>query len=76
MRKSIVSTAGRLKKMDAKLKINSGESMCFFALDGHGGNGGNDEHGGKGFRYGVFLVLSLNESISEYAWRTGGDQTQ
>ena len=66
---------GRLQKKDAILRIKSGESMCFHALGGHGGDGGdggNGEHGGKGFRYGTFLVFSFNESIFEYAWRTGG----
>ena len=48
--------------------------MCFLALGGQGGvrNDDSGEHGGKRFRYGAFLVLSFNESISEYAWRTGG----
>ena len=72
---SIVSTAGKLQKMDSILKINPRKSMCFLALGGHGGdggNGGNGGHGGKGLRYGTFLVLSFNEFISEYAWRTGG----
>jgi hypothetical protein len=71
---SIVCTAGRLQKMDNVLRINSGESMCFLAEGGnggHGGNGGNGGHGGSGYRYGAFLVLPLNKSISEYAWRTG-----
>jgi hypothetical protein len=73
---SIVSTTGRQERMDTKLKINSGESMCFLALGGHGGNGGNGgngERGLQGARYGAFLVLSLvNEFTSEYAWRTEG----
>jgi hypothetical protein len=71
---SFVCTAGRLQKMDTILKINSGESMCFLAAGGnggHGGHGGDGQNGGKGFKYGAFLVLSFNESISEYAWRTG-----
>ena len=71
---SMVCT-GRLQKMDTILRINSGESMCFHALGGHGGDGGNGgdgEHGGNGYRYGPFLVFSFNESIFEYTWRTGG----
>jgi len=70
---SIVCTAGRLEKMDTALKIKSGESMCFLAVGGnggHGGNGGNGGSGEAGHKYGGFLVLSFNESISEYAWRT------
>ena len=66
---------GQLKKIDIILKINSEESMCFHALGGHGGNGGNGgngERGGNGSGYDAFLVLSFNEPISEYAWRTGG----
>ena len=70
---SIVCTAGQLQKMDTALKIKSGESMCFLAVGGnggHGGHGGNGASGEKGSKYGAFLVLSFNESISEYAWRT------
>ena len=75
---SIISTAGQLQKKDTILKINSGELMSFHALGGHGGNGGNGgngQHGGKGYGYGAFLYSHFDESISEYAWRTG-DQMQ
>ena len=70
-----IRTAGRLQKMDAVLKIKPEKLMCFFALGGNGGAGGaggHGEHGGPGLKYGTFLVLSFNESISEYARRTGG----
>jgi hypothetical protein len=71
---SIVFCTGQVQKMDTILKIKSEKSMFFLALGGHGGkggNGGDGEDGGHGYRYGAFLV-SFNESISEYAWRTGG----
>jgi len=70
---SIVCTAGRLQNMHTVLKIKSGELMAFLAAGGngaHGGSGGDGQNGGKGFMYGAFLVISFNESISEYAWRT------
>ena len=71
---NFVYTTGQLVKMDTILKIKSRETMCFHAVGGNGGrggNGGNGQHGANGYRYGTFLVLSSNESISEYAWRTG-----
>ena len=40
-------------QMDTILKINLGESMCFFALGGpggFGGGGGKGERGGAGVR--------------------------
>ena len=70
---SIVKSSGELQKMDTLLNIKSGQTMCFIALGGHGGNGGHGGHGqdgGKGYRHGTFLVLSFNK-ISEYALRTG-----
>jgi hypothetical protein len=69
----IAQAAGQLQKMDTVLKINSWESMSFLAVGGtggNGGNGGNGQDGGTGYRYGASLLLSFNESISEYAWRT------
>ena len=68
-----IGAADKLQKMDNVLKIKSGESMSFLAWGGnggHGGNGGNGQHGGKGYRYGVFRVLSFIEPIAEYTWRT------
>jgi hypothetical protein len=44
--------------MDTILKINSGESMSFYALGGNGGNGGDGgdgQNGGKGYRHALFL---------------------
>ena len=70
---SIKGSGGQLQKMDTILKINAGELMFFLALGGHGGhggNGGNGEDGGTGFRYGASLILSFNESVSEYPWST------
>jgi len=70
----LVYTTGQMQKVDNTLKIDSGESMSFLAIGGNGGNGGNGgdgQNGGKGNEYGPFLVFSFNESISEYAWRTG-----
>jgi hypothetical protein len=67
------STGGRVQKMDTILKINAGQSLCFFALGGNGGpggHGGNGQKGGKGAKYGAFIVLSFNEYISEYSLRT------
>ena len=64
----------QLEKMDTILRIKPGEPMCFHALGGNGGRGGDGGSGGKGttgMRFVAFLVLSFNESISEYAWRTG-----
>ena len=69
----IAQATGQLQKMDTVLKINSWESMSFAAVGGNGGNGGNGGHGqngGKGYKYGASLLLSFNESISEYAGRT------
>ena len=70
---SVVFSTDRLQKTNTILKINSGESICFHALGGHGGkggDGGDGQDGGTGYRYDTFLAL-FNKSISEYAWRTG-----
>ena len=59
---SFVSPDGRLQKMDTVMKVNSGELIRLLALGGSGGNGGHGghgQHGGKGFRYGVSLLCSL-----------------
>ena len=72
---SIVCAAGRLQKMDVVMKIKPENLMCFLALGGDGGAGGyggHGEHGRPGFKYGTLLVLSFNESVSEYTWRTVG----
>ena len=72
---SIVCAAGWLQKMDVVLKIKPENLMCFLALGGDGGAGGyggHGEHGGPGSKYGTLLVLSFNESVSKYTWRTGG----
>ena len=59
---SIVCAAGQLRKMDTIMKVNLGESMCFYALGGQAGNGGHGgygEHGGKGYKYGALRFFNL-----------------